>query len=161
MPGRSTGRGTTSVGADPAGEALVAGRGFYYVERTDVGGRTLYRLHVVEHTPQRIVLSTENVTAIRAALVTLFEPGALQMATVLSNDGPSAWSFYEISRAGADSSSFVARLPERLSQPAGSDAALYGRAANRPRSTHRTLVSRAASVMQVRIKHGASSRGPR
>jgi hypothetical protein len=30
------------------------------------------------------------------------------MATVLSNDGPNAWSFYAISRAGADSSSFVA-----------------------------------------------------
>jgi hypothetical protein len=102
------GPGDNQRRADPAGEALVAGRDFYYVERTDVGGRTLYRLHVVEHTPQRIVLTTENVTAIRAALVTLFEPGALQMATVLSNDGPSAWSFYEISRAGADSSSFVA-----------------------------------------------------
>ena len=101
------GPGDNQSRADPAGEALVAGRDFYYVERTDVGARTLDRLHVVEHA-QRIVLTTENVTAIRAALVTLFEPGALQMATVLSNDGPSAWSFYEISRAGADSSSFVA-----------------------------------------------------
>jgi hypothetical protein len=94
--------------ADPPGDALVAGRDFYYVEQTDVGGRIVYRLHVVEHGPQRIILTTENVTAIRAALVTLFEPGALQMAMVLSNDGPNAWNFYEISRAGADSSSFVA-----------------------------------------------------
>jgi hypothetical protein len=94
--------------ADPSGAELVPGRDFYYAEQTDVGGRTVYRLRVVEHSPQRIVLTTENVTAIRAALVTLFEPGALQMATVLSNDGPNAWSFYEISRAGADSSSFVA-----------------------------------------------------
>ena len=93
---------------DPTGEALVAGRDFYYAENTDVGGRTVYRLHVVEHTAERIMLTTENVTAIRAAIVTLFEPGALQAATVLSRDGPDSWSFYEISRAGADSSSFVA-----------------------------------------------------
>jgi hypothetical protein len=53
------------------------------------------------------VLTTENVTPIRAAIVTLFEPGALQAATVLSSDSPGSWSLYEISRAGADSSSFV------------------------------------------------------
>jgi len=93
---------------DPPGDALVAGRDFYYAENTDVGGRTIYRLHVVEHTPERIVLTTENVTPIRAAIMTLFEPGALQAATVLSHDGPDGWSLYEISRAGADSSSFVA-----------------------------------------------------
>jgi hypothetical protein len=93
---------------DPSGDTLTAGRDFYYAENTDVGGRTIYRLHVVEHTAERIVLTTENVTAIRAAIITLFEPGALQAATVLTRDGPDNWSFYEISRAGADSSSFVA-----------------------------------------------------
>jgi hypothetical protein len=93
---------------DPSGDALLAGRDFYYAENTDVGGRTVYRLHVVEHTADRIVLTTENVTAIRAAIVTLFEPGALQAATILSRDGPDTWSLYEISRAGAASSAFVA-----------------------------------------------------
>jgi hypothetical protein len=92
---------------DPTGDALLPGRDFYYAENTDVGGRTVYRLHVVEHSAERIVLTTENVTAIRAAIVTLFEPGALQAATVLSRDGPDSWSLYEISRASADSSSFV------------------------------------------------------
>ena len=92
---------------DPTGAALVAGRDFYYGEITDVAGRTIYRLHVVEHTPDRVVLTTENVTPIRAAILTLFEPGALQAATVLSSDGPGSWSLYEICRAGADSSSFV------------------------------------------------------
>jgi uncharacterized protein DUF6675 len=93
---------------DPSGGALLPGRDFFYAENTDVGGRSVYRLHVAEHTADRIVLTTENVTAIRAAIVTLFEPGALQVATVLSRDGPGSWNLYEISRAGADSSSFVA-----------------------------------------------------
>ncbi len=93
---------------DPTGDTLVAGRDLYYAENTDVGGRTIYRLHVVEHTAERVVLTTENVTVIRAAIVTLFEPGTLQAATVLARDGPDSWSFYEISRAGAESSSFVA-----------------------------------------------------
>jgi hypothetical protein len=93
---------------DPSGAALLVGRDFYYAENTDIAGRTIYHLHVVEHTAERIVLTTENVTAIRAAIVTLFEPGALQVATVLSRDGPETWNLYEITRAGADSSSFVA-----------------------------------------------------
>jgi hypothetical protein len=93
---------------DPPAEALLSGRDFYYIEDTDVGGRTVYRLRVVEHTADRLVLTTENVTPIRAAVITLFEPGALQAATILSRDGPDSWSLYEISRAGADSSSFVA-----------------------------------------------------
>lgn len=93
---------------DPSGDALLAGRDFYYAENSDVGGRVVYRLHVVEHTAERIVLTTENITAIRAAIITLFEPGALQAATILSREGPDTWSLYEISRAGTDSNSFVA-----------------------------------------------------
>jgi len=93
---------------DPAGAALRAGRDFYYVESGDVGGRTVYRLRVVERSADRLVLTTENVTPIRAAIVTLFEPGALQAATILGRDGPDSWSLYEISRASAESSSFVA-----------------------------------------------------
>jgi hypothetical protein len=93
---------------DPLGFELTAGRDFYYAEDAEVGGRAIWRLRVVERSADRLVVATENLTPIRVALVTIFEPGALQVATVLQRDGPDTWSFYEITRAGAGSSSFVA-----------------------------------------------------
>ena len=50
---------------------------------------------------------SENVTPIRVAVVTVFEPGALQIASVLQRDGEGMWDLYEITRAGAESNSFV------------------------------------------------------
>jgi len=93
--------------ADPRGAELTAGREFYYAEDAEIGGRAIWRLRVVERSSERLVVTTENVTPIKVALVTIFEPGALQVATVLQRDGD-AWALYEITRAGADSSSFVA-----------------------------------------------------
>jgi hypothetical protein len=92
---------------DPRGFELMPGRDFYYAEDAEVGGRAIWRLRVVERTDDRLVVATENVTPIRVALVTIFEPGALQVATVLQRDSADTWSLYEITRAGADSSSFV------------------------------------------------------
>lgn len=91
---------------DPPPSALVPGRDFHYVEQPDIGGRATYRLRVLAHTDTRLVLATENVTPIRA-LVTMFEPGALQMASFLERAGPDQWRLYEITRAGAASSSLA------------------------------------------------------
>lgn len=93
---------------DPRAGELVPGRDFYYAEDAEVGGRAIWRLRIVERTPDRLIVATENLTAIRVAMLTMFEPGALQVATVLQRDGVDAWSLYEITRAGAASSSFVA-----------------------------------------------------
>ena len=92
---------------DPRSAELIPGRDLYYVEETEIGGRAVWRLHVIERSADRLVVSTENLTPIRVPLLTLFEPGALQVATVLQRED-AAFSLYEITRAGAASSSFVA-----------------------------------------------------
>jgi hypothetical protein len=53
------------------------------------------------------VLTSENVTPIRVAIITLFVPGALQVATFVGREGPDIWTLYEITRASAESSSMV------------------------------------------------------
>jgi hypothetical protein len=93
---------------DPTAAELVPGRDFYYAEDAEIGGRAIWRLRIVERGDRRLVVTTENVTAIKVALVTIFEPGALQVATVLQQDGPGTWDLYEITRAAAESSSLVA-----------------------------------------------------
>jgi hypothetical protein len=97
----------TARRADPQAAELVPGRDLYYAEDAEVGGHAIWRLRVVARTQDRLIVATENVTPIKVALVTLFEPAALQAATILQRDGADTWSLYEITRAGAGSSSFV------------------------------------------------------
>ena len=97
--------------SDPTRQALVPGRDFYYSEVMEVIGRVVFRVRVLERTEDRLVLATENVTPIRVAIVTLFEPGALQVVWFLNHEEPDTWSLYEIVRASAASNSLVAGYP--------------------------------------------------
>jgi hypothetical protein len=101
------GPGDTVRRADPTAASLVPGHDLYYAEQPEVGGLTVYRLRVIAHTSDDLVLATENVSPIRVAIITLFEPGALQMVSFLHRDGPGTWALYEITRATAASSTFV------------------------------------------------------
>jgi hypothetical protein len=92
---------------DPTSAELVPGRDLYYAQQPELGGHIVWRLRVLERTADRVVLATENVTPIRVAVVTVFEPGALQIASVLQRDGEGMWDLYEITRAGPGSSSLV------------------------------------------------------
>jgi hypothetical protein len=93
---------------DPPIGAVQPGRDFYYAEDAELAGRTVYRLRALEHSADRLVLESENVSPIRLAILTLFEPGALQVATFLERLDAGTWGLYEITRASADSSSMVA-----------------------------------------------------
>jgi len=93
--------------ADPPIGSLQAGRDFYYAEEADMAGRAIYRVHVLEHAANRLIIETENVSPIKIVLVTLFEPGALQIVTFLQRLDADTWGLYEITRASAASSSMV------------------------------------------------------
>jgi hypothetical protein len=92
----------------PAG---AAGNDIYYVERNDLSGKSTYRLAVLERTADRAVIVSQNVSPIRIAVITAFEPGALQLALFIERAGPDLWHLYALSRVGMDSSSLVANSP--------------------------------------------------
>jgi hypothetical protein len=92
---------------DPPASALQPGRDFYYAEEADLAGEAIYRLRVLVRSADRLVLETENVTPIKVAIMTLFEPGALQVATFLQRLDGDLWELYEVTRASAQSSSMV------------------------------------------------------
>ncbi len=91
---------------DPMPGDLQAGRTLYYFE-TGRAGRTVYRLSVVENRADRIVLATENVTAMNVAIVTAFEPGALQSAFFLERQSGGGWGYYQVMRATEGASSMA------------------------------------------------------
>lgn len=85
---------------------FVAGRDFYYYE-IGRAGRTIHHLTIHQHSPDRAELTTENVTPVRAAVFTVFEPGALKTATVIERHGPQEWSYYQAIGVG-EGSDFIA-----------------------------------------------------
>lgn len=92
----------------PAGAAPTD---LYYTEREEMTGTATHRLAIVERTPDRAVLASQNVTPIRIAIVTAFEPGALQLGIFIERAGPRLWTLYEITRVGSASSSLVTSSP--------------------------------------------------
>jgi hypothetical protein len=82
---------------------LAPGRSVFYFE-VDHAGRTVYRLTVREHTADRIVVATENVTPIRIGILNAFDPGALQTVIFVEKRGPALWGYYQAIRATAGAS---------------------------------------------------------
>jgi len=92
---------------DPAASALQPGHDVYYSEDADLAGSAIYRLHVADRSADRLVLETQNVSPIRVAILTVFEPAALQAATFLQRIDENTVALYEITRASMASSSMV------------------------------------------------------
>lgn len=88
---------------DHAPVDYVVGRDFYYFE-TSRAGRTIHRMTVRKRTADRIEIATENITPIRFAMATLFEPGALQSVTFFDRRGPSEWGYFQTIGVGLGSS---------------------------------------------------------
>jgi hypothetical protein len=69
--------------------------------QTDGGtGRVSFRFDVLVRTPQRIVLSSRNITAARFLLVTLFHPGDLETLWVFDRESVDVWRAYSLTRVG-------------------------------------------------------------
>jgi hypothetical protein len=76
----------------------------YYWEDSASTGATVYRLRVSESTPQRLVISSDNVTAIRKFIFTLVKPGALQSLLFIQRLSPQTFGVYIITRTGEGAS---------------------------------------------------------
>jgi hypothetical protein len=87
---------------DLTADDFQAGREFYYYE-IDVTGRRIHRLTVRRRTADSVELATENLTAIRYSVFTIFEPGALQTATFIERRGADEWGFYQTIGVGSKS----------------------------------------------------------
>jgi hypothetical protein len=90
--------------------ASAAAGDFYYSQRDDIGMST-HLLRVVQRTPDRVLMVSQNTSAIHIAIITAFEPGSLQLAVFLDRAGPDLWHIYEITRVSTASSSLVTSSP--------------------------------------------------
>ena len=87
---------------------LARGATVYFVEQDNRSEAPVtYEMRIVESTPERIVVETENVTPIKALLATLFAPRTMKTAYILTRMDARTWGLYVISAATDRASGMV------------------------------------------------------
>jgi hypothetical protein len=77
---------------------MQAGRELLFSQQDNRSSdRVLYRMKIIERSPDRIVVDIANVTKVRRFLVTLFEPGDLRSALFISRTAEGVWTCYALS----------------------------------------------------------------
>ena len=79
---------------------MTAGSEHYYWEKQARSGGIVYRMTVLERSPARAVVATENLSPIRFLFLTLFAPGAIQSVTCVEQISPGVWGAYILVRTG-------------------------------------------------------------
>jgi hypothetical protein len=80
---------------------LRSGELRYYSQHDNrSSGDVVYRMRVRESSSARIVVETENVTAVRFHIVSLFEAQALRSLLFLDRLSPGIWGVYDLTRVG-------------------------------------------------------------
>lgn len=90
--------------ADFSVAELNKGAQLYYWENDSRSGEIVYRLQVRERTTERAVIASENATAVRRFLMTLFPPGTLQSVVFVQRLSVHNWGIYILSRIGNEAS---------------------------------------------------------
>jgi hypothetical protein len=103
-----TGPDPKSRRRDFSAAELVPGADLYYWEDDTRIGSTVYRLRVLESTPERFVISSDNVSPVREFIFTLFRPGALQSVLIIQRIAPGLFGVSVLSRSGEGASVLTA-----------------------------------------------------
>jgi hypothetical protein len=81
-------------------EEMRPGASLYSAERDNRSSQNvIYRMQVLESTPNRVVVSITNVSPVRQYFITLFAPGELKTTYFLDRLGPDDWGYYALSGA--------------------------------------------------------------
>ena len=85
-------------------DEMQAGKMLYLEQADNLSGTAIFRMHIAEASPDRIVFDLENVSTMRYFLVTLFHPGEMQSIYFLDRESADVWRYYSIARTGRNAS---------------------------------------------------------
>ncbi len=91
------------------GEAELRATGAVHFEQVEsrLSSAVVYRLRVLEFAPDRVVVETENVSAVRIAFLPVAAPGETRSVHFLTRLGPGLWGYYSLALAAQDPGLFV------------------------------------------------------
>jgi len=109
---------------------LKAGGAFHFLQvETRLSVPIVYRMRILELRPDRVVVETENVTAVRIGLIPIVQPGETRAVHVLIRLSPGLWGYYLLALSGQDAPLFLRVRDESLINRA---SALYRHIAGIP-----------------------------
>jgi hypothetical protein len=89
--------------ADFTAAEMQSGRDLFIAQNDNrSSGEVVYRMRVLTADEGRLVIETENVTAVRKLILTMFAPGELQSTYFLERGSPGVWTYYSLSRTSPD-----------------------------------------------------------
>jgi hypothetical protein len=105
-----TGHDSSRRRANFAPDEMKPGSLLYFDQTDNLTGKGIFRLHIAEVTPDRIVFDIENVSTLRYLLLPVFHPGDVQSVYFLDREQDhegNVWRYYSILRTGLNASSIV------------------------------------------------------
>ena len=91
---------------------MKSGSELYFAQADNRGsGDVIYRMQIKQAGPSRLVITIENVTAVRRFLIPFFEPGDLQSIHYLERKAQDRWSYYGLAWAGEHGPSLL-QMPD-------------------------------------------------
>jgi len=79
-------------------DEMTAGTALYFEQVDNLSGKAIYRMHIAEASPNRLVVDVENVSTMRYLLIPVFHPGGLQSIYFLDRESDGVWRYYNIVR---------------------------------------------------------------
>jgi len=90
--------------SDFALDEMKEGAVLHFEQADNLSGTAIFRMHIAEASPDRLVFDVENVSSMRYLLVTLFHPGEMQSIYFLDREPDNIWRYYSIARTGRNAS---------------------------------------------------------
>jgi hypothetical protein len=87
---------------------MQEGKVLYFEQTDNLAGKAIYKMQVMKASADRIVVATENVTAMRYLVLTLFHPAEVQSIYFLDREPDGVWRYYALSRTGRNASRLAA-----------------------------------------------------
>jgi hypothetical protein len=88
-------------------EELKPGSVLYFQQADNLSGKAIYRLHIREATPDRLVFDVANVTLMKYLILPLFHPGEMQSIYYLERESEEIWRYFGMARTGKNASSLT------------------------------------------------------
>jgi hypothetical protein len=89
-------------------EEMRQGKVFYFEQVDNLSGKAIYRMHIAETSPDRLVFDVENVSTIRYLFIPILRPGEIQSVYFLDRESDPVWRCYSIVRIGKNANGLIA-----------------------------------------------------
>ena len=89
-------------------DEMKEGNVLYFEQVDNLSGKAVYRMHIAEASPDRLVLDVENVSTMRYLFIPIFHPGETQSICFLDRESDNVWRYYGIVRTGKSAGRLIA-----------------------------------------------------